>query len=180
MPPKRIGASANSGYVRMKASTTYIRHPNSFFRAVSSVRISEYLSSRGFQIKPMACAICLSLLPERIMIRPREPAVVKLAFGREPGERAAGGGTVQHSMSACALVSGASQLYCVGTLRRRTGRQRCAVPGRSVFDESRRAAVIRQATDLKELRRLQPIVFLLHLLRLFGVWLRHDFLQLSN
>ena len=28
---------------------------------------------------------------------------------------------------------------------------------------------MRQATDLKELRRLQPIVFLLHVLRLLGV-----------
>src|SRR5680860_274402 len=50
----------------------------------------------------------------------------------------------------------------------------------SVFEQSRRAAIMRRSTDLKELRRLQPVVFLLHVFRLLGVWLRHDFLQFSQ
>ena len=46
--------------------------------------------------------------------------------------------------------------------------------------ESRRATKMGQSTHLKELRRFQPIVFILYLLRLLCIWLCHHVLQLSN
>ena len=82
----------------------------------------------------------------------------------------------------CAPARGslAHRSYGFAARKRRAGRLRGAALGRSVFEKSRRATVVRQSTDLEELRGLEPIVFLLHVLRLLGVWLRHDFLQLSN